>query len=119
MTSEHFHSKDKGCELEEIEERSLKHKELTTITPRRYFCKTHNIKVCHCGWEFGHHYEDNPFYSAPTLPYPKFKLKPQCGLTQDEAFAMQRAIDKGCNAVDILKAGNKCVTFQKRFLIPL
>jgi hypothetical protein len=119
MTSKYLHLENNGCELEAIENKFIKHKELTTTTPRRYKCKTHNVEVCHCGWEFGHHYEGNDFYTKPSVPCPRFKIKPHSGLTKEEELAMQKEIDKGSNSTDVLRAGGKCAMFKERFLISL
>jgi len=53
MDNTKFHGKELGCEL--------KDKRLRADKSRHYikgqFCLTHQVNVCHCGWEFGWHYE--------------------------------------------------------------
>jgi len=49
--NEHFHSVEKGCDLEPITV-FVSHGHIDA-----YRCKTHNADyVCRCGWEYGWHY---------------------------------------------------------------
>lgn len=41
--NQHFHSLTKKCEIIETDD-------------SQRFCKTHQVKVCRCGWEIGWHY---------------------------------------------------------------
>jgi len=35
------------------------------------FCKTHNVKVCRCGWEFGYHYGKQAFWKEEEVKKPQ------------------------------------------------
>ena len=49
----HYHSKDKGCELQLY---TRYKRDANNYALRCYKCKTHNVLVCRCRWEFGWHY---------------------------------------------------------------
>lgn len=51
LDSQHFHHPKKGCLLiKTYGKGDLKHRVIYQT------CKTHNVKVCRCGWEFGWHF---------------------------------------------------------------
>ncbi len=52
---EHFHSKAKGCEMEE-KDHVYNMSKGRTFARHYYYCHTHKLKVCKCGWEIGWHY---------------------------------------------------------------
>ena len=54
--SEYFHSEDKGCEMEESTLKFESKSNWTQSFIKIKFCKTHNKKVCRCGWQIHHHY---------------------------------------------------------------
>ena len=72
----HFHHRDKGCEIENAE-----------IPGERVYmfhcckCKTHDVIICSCGWEFGWHYGTNSkvlsdnLNGRPPIVKRKFKLQ--------------------------------------------
>lgn len=56
--SPYFHSKEKGCEIE-YDKVSANRSKNATYSMSIGYCKTHKIgNICHCGWEYGHHYGD-------------------------------------------------------------
>jgi len=53
--SRFFHSEDKGCQLKETKMAVKSKGGLIRFIPVMS-CLTHEIDVCRCGWEFGHHW---------------------------------------------------------------
>ena len=52
-----FHSKDSGCRLSKvIMENGATADHFHKLRKTRV-CKTHGIVICHCGFEWGKHYE--------------------------------------------------------------
>ena len=50
----HFHHKRKGCKI--VYEPILGNRKDTIRKCEFYRCITHDVKICHCGWEIGWHY---------------------------------------------------------------
>ena len=60
-TSPFFHSKDKGCKLEDKYIKGDQRKRnLSFSSIKAQFCITHQKGCCRCGWEFTHHQEKQP-----------------------------------------------------------
>jgi len=56
--SPYFHSPAKGCVI------TSKPNGNKWFTKDQYICQTHNTEICHCGWEYQHHYGyDNTTFS--------------------------------------------------------
>ena len=53
--SKYFHSFDKGCKLVD-KELLIRSKNNLIRSIKAKHCKTHDVMVCRCGWEFGYHY---------------------------------------------------------------
>lgn len=52
--SSYFHSTDKGCV---IFRKKTPVPSLARMIDGR-FCKTHEVELCQCGWEWQHHYNE-------------------------------------------------------------
>ena len=74
MGSLYFHSRMKGCKVEEEPPQS------EWGRSRLIYCETHRVELCRCGWEWRHHYEEGmavdsvPRPDRPTVtPSPIYK----------------------------------------------
>ena len=48
----HLHTKNRGCD---IINRTIKSKN-KGYSVKGGYCKTHEVEICKCGWEFGWHF---------------------------------------------------------------
>ncbi len=100
LKDEHFHSKDKGCELKEMARYKSHSKKV--ITRSHYFrCLTHKVDVCRCGWEFGWHYGTNSTAMNCEVDKITGKKKYQPKLSDEEVKEMKRLYDSGLTIVEV------------------
>jgi hypothetical protein len=53
--SVHYHAEDKDCVI--IKHKvGVDHYYGTNRFINAAFCKTHNVEICQCGWEYGFHF---------------------------------------------------------------
>lgn len=53
--TDHFHSIEKGCEIESRIKLTRLEKGKRKPFDTKY-CKTHNVDICRCGFEWGYHF---------------------------------------------------------------
>jgi len=93
--SNFFHSEDKGC--------TLKEEAIYSKWARRYIkimhCYTHHIDCCHCGWEWGEHYDTHSKSLSNIMPgdfcsqhkeYQPQEFKLKCEVCGDEFIAHRK-----------------------------
>jgi len=51
----YFHSKEKGCELVPSEVDIVQGSKTTML--KCLYCKTHDTKICKCGWQWHYHFK--------------------------------------------------------------
>ena len=55
LDNQYFHSTEKGCKIVSMTiSANNENKRINYI--QGGYCKKHKVKICRCGWEWGHHY---------------------------------------------------------------